>query len=215
MFIYDKQKELEKIEACIAEGEYKDSWDSLARHKTPQWFQDAKFGIFIHWGVYSVPAFGNEWYSRNMYIQGSPEFEHHVKTYGEHKKFGYKDFIPMLAKHVAARPHLCRIPFGQRAVIHLKTVMMLRSTARPRTASSTGFLWGTGRSLRAISRMPRSREIFTGRRCRSAIIFRITPRIFRNCRISLPCKRLYLRELSALDIHNCRRRLDDPHLRAD
>lgn len=95
MFIYDKQKELEKIEACIAEGEYKDSWDSLARHKTPQWFQDAKFGIFIHWGVYSVPAFGNEWYSRNMYIQGSPEFEHHVKTYGAHKKFGYKDFIPM------------------------------------------------------------------------------------------------------------------------
>ena len=95
MFIYDKEKELEKIEACIAAGEYKDTWDSLAKHKTPQWFLDAKFGIFIHWGIYSVPAFGSEWYSRNMYIEGSPEFEHHVKTYGAHKDFGYKDFIPM------------------------------------------------------------------------------------------------------------------------
>ncbi len=95
MLIYDKEKELEKIEACISAGEYKDDWDSLARHKTPQWFLDAKFGIFIHWGVYSVPAFGSEWYSRNMYIQGSTEFEHHVKTYGAHKDFGYKDFIPM------------------------------------------------------------------------------------------------------------------------
>ena len=95
MFIYDKEKELEKIEACIAAGEYKDTWDSLAKHKTPQWFLDAKFGIFIHWGIYSVPAFGSEWYSRNMYIEGSQEFEHHVKTYGAHKDFGYKDFIPM------------------------------------------------------------------------------------------------------------------------
>jgi alpha-L-fucosidase len=60
-----------------------------------EWYQNAKFGIFIHWGVFSVPAFGNEWYPRNMYIQGSPEYEHHRKTYGEHKDFGYKDFIPM------------------------------------------------------------------------------------------------------------------------
>ena len=95
MFLYDREKELAKIEACIAGGEYKDNWDSLAQHKTPQWFLDAKFGIFIHWGIYSVPAFGSEWYSRNMYIQGSPEFEHHIKTYGAHKDFGYKDFIPM------------------------------------------------------------------------------------------------------------------------
>jgi len=56
---------------------------------------DAKFGIFIHWGVYCVPAFGNEWYPRNMYMQGTPEFEHHIKTYGPQNKFGYKDFVPM------------------------------------------------------------------------------------------------------------------------
>lgn len=69
------------------------TWDSLKQYQVPDWYQDEKFGIFIHWGVYAVPAFGNEWYPRNMYLQGTPEFEHHVKTYGPQSKFGYKDFI--------------------------------------------------------------------------------------------------------------------------
>lgn len=86
---------LEKIEKTIRQGRFKDSWESLRQFEVPSWYRKAKFGIFIHWGPYSVPAFGNEWYSRNMYIQGSPEFEHHRATYGEHKDFGYKDFIPM------------------------------------------------------------------------------------------------------------------------
>lgn len=71
------------------------TWDSLAQYRTPDWFRDAKFGIFLHWGVYSVPAFGNEWYSRNMYIPGNAAYEHHIATYGAQDKFGYKDFIPM------------------------------------------------------------------------------------------------------------------------
>ncbi len=74
---------------------YEASWESLAQWEVPKWYLDAKFGIFIHWGVYSVPAFGNEWYPRNMYRQGTPEFEHHVTTYGPQSEFGYKDFIPM------------------------------------------------------------------------------------------------------------------------
>ena len=75
---------------------FKPDWDSIAAHyKFPQWFTDGKFGIFIHWGVYAVPAFGNEWYARNMYQQGTPEFNHHVETYGPQTEFGYKDFIPM------------------------------------------------------------------------------------------------------------------------
>ncbi len=75
-------------------------WDSLAAYRTPEWFRDAKFGIFLHWGVYSVPAFANEWYSRNMYIPGNPAYEHQVATYGPLSKFGYKDFIPMFkAQH--------------------------------------------------------------------------------------------------------------------
>lgn len=75
---------------------FQPDWDNIAaNYQFPKWFTDAKFGIFIHWGVYSVPAFGNEWYARNMYQQGSREFEHHVATYGTQDKFGYKDFIPM------------------------------------------------------------------------------------------------------------------------
>lgn len=93
--MYDMKPYLAEIDRVIAQGPYKDTWESLGSFKVPQWYQNAKFGIFIHWGVYSVPSFGSEWYSRNMYIQGSREFEHHVATYGPHKEFGYKDFIPM------------------------------------------------------------------------------------------------------------------------
>ena len=69
---------------------------SIAQNYTiPEWFKDAKFGIFIHWGVYSVPAYGSEWYSRWMYKEGHPINKYHVQTYGPLTKFGYKDFIPM------------------------------------------------------------------------------------------------------------------------
>lgn len=86
---------LAKINAVIENGKYKDTWESLSQYRVPEWYKDSKFGIFIHWGVYSVPAFGSEWYSRNMYIKDSWEYKHHIETYGAHKDFGYKDFIPM------------------------------------------------------------------------------------------------------------------------
>jgi alpha-L-fucosidase len=89
------EEAVKKIDAVIARGPYQASWDSLVKYQVPEWYRDAKFGIFIHWGVYSVPAFDNEWYPRNMYIMGSAVFKHHVETYGPQNKFGYKDFIPM------------------------------------------------------------------------------------------------------------------------
>jgi alpha-L-fucosidase len=82
---------------------FEPNWDSLTRYRVPQWYADAKFGIFIHWGLYAVPAFRNEWYSRNMYQQGTPEFQHHLETYGSQAEFGYKDFIPRFtARHFDA-----------------------------------------------------------------------------------------------------------------
>ena len=74
---------------------FEPTWESLAQYTIPEWYADGKFGIFIHWGLYAVPAFANEWYPRNMYVQGTPEFAHHVATYGPHTEFGYKDFIPL------------------------------------------------------------------------------------------------------------------------
>ena len=93
--MYDMTGYLKKIDEVIAKGPFADSWESLSAYRVPEWYQNAKFGIFIHWGVYSVPQFDSEWYSRNMYIQGSKAYEHHVATYGKQSEFGYKDFIPM------------------------------------------------------------------------------------------------------------------------
>lgn len=70
-------------------------WEPM-RREAPEWFRDAKFGLFFHWGPYSVPAFQNEWYSRNMYCRGLEQHAHHVARYGQLAEFGYKDFMPMM-----------------------------------------------------------------------------------------------------------------------
>ena len=86
---------LKKIDSVIAKGPYKDTWDSLCTYPEPEWYRQAKSGIFVHWGVYSVPAYGDEWYPRNMYLEGSDVYKHHVKTWGHPTNFGYADFVPM------------------------------------------------------------------------------------------------------------------------
>jgi alpha-L-fucosidase len=86
---------LEEVDRKGREGPFRPDWESLERYEVPEWYKDAKFGIFIHWGVYSVPAFGNEWYPRNMYREESDEYKHHIATYGAVDKFGYKDFVPL------------------------------------------------------------------------------------------------------------------------
>lgn len=99
---YDGERavRVEEVDKVDQEGPFRPDWESLQKYEAPEWYEDAKFGIFIHWGVYSVPAFGNEWYPRNMYRPGSEEYKHHVATYGPQDKFGYKEFIPMFkAEH--------------------------------------------------------------------------------------------------------------------
>jgi len=82
------------LQAAVA-AEYSADWDSLKKHEpAPEWFRDAKFGVYFHWGVYSVPAFGSEWYPRNMHIKKNREYKHHVETYGDPTEFGYADFVP-------------------------------------------------------------------------------------------------------------------------
>ncbi|MBI3960688.1 MAG: alpha-L-fucosidase [Chloroflexi bacterium] len=88
------RERLANIQQTIAGGPFAASWDSLEGYEIPDWYIDGKFGIFIHWGVYAVPAFGNEWYPRRMYEKGSAVWEHHRATYGPQDRFGYKDFIP-------------------------------------------------------------------------------------------------------------------------
>jgi alpha-L-fucosidase len=76
--------------------DYQPNADSLDNHPVPKWFEDAKFGIFIHWGAYSVPAWGPrgsyaEWYGNYMHQKGSPTYQHHRETYGE--DYDYDQFI--------------------------------------------------------------------------------------------------------------------------
>src|SRR5688572_30677422 len=67
------------------------TWDSLVDgYRTPDWFRDAKFGIWAHWSAQCVPEMG-DWYARHMYIQGNWQYEHHLKTYGHPTKVGFME----------------------------------------------------------------------------------------------------------------------------
>src|SRR4030043_146010 len=85
---------LSKISAQTPKQDFQPSLESLEKsNPVPEWFKDAKFGIYFHWGVYSVPAFSNEWFPRSMYINGSSENMHHLETYGDISQWPYSNFI--------------------------------------------------------------------------------------------------------------------------
>ncbi|MGD1084998.1 MAG: alpha-L-fucosidase, partial [Verrucomicrobiota bacterium] len=77
----------------IAPGPFQATRESLRQYECPEWYREAKLGIWAHWGPQSAPETG-DWYARNMYIQGNRQYNYHVKTYGHPTKFGYKDVIP-------------------------------------------------------------------------------------------------------------------------
>ncbi|MBQ3865133.1 MAG: alpha-L-fucosidase [Clostridia bacterium] len=78
----------------MQETVFQPTFESLHTYQAPDWFRDAKFGIWSHWGPQSVPMFG-DWYARNMYIQGTPQYEYHVRHYGHPSVFGYKDICAL------------------------------------------------------------------------------------------------------------------------
>jgi alpha-L-fucosidase len=78
----------------IKEGLFEPTWESLRQFECPEWFRDAKLGIWAHWGPQSVPMYG-DWYARQMYIEGSDQYRFHWRTYGHPSKFGYKDIVKL------------------------------------------------------------------------------------------------------------------------
>ena len=78
----------------VAPGPFKPEMESLKSYHVPDWFRDAKFGIWAHWGPQAVPRAG-DWYARQMYVPGHPHYDHHLKHYGHPSKVGYKDIIPL------------------------------------------------------------------------------------------------------------------------
>ncbi len=76
----------------IEQGPFQPTWESLRQYQCPEWFRDAKFGIWSHWGPQSVPMYG-DWYARNMYIEGSDQYRYHVRKYGHPSRVGWKDMV--------------------------------------------------------------------------------------------------------------------------
>ena len=76
--------------AQIAPGPFRGTRESLKDYQVPNWYRDAKFGIWAHWGPESAPEFG-DWYAQRMYIEGNPTYKYHLENYGHPSKFGYKD----------------------------------------------------------------------------------------------------------------------------
>ncbi|MET8161866.1 alpha-L-fucosidase [Sphaerisporangium sp. NPDC005289] len=80
--------------AEAAPAVYEPTWASVDQHPAaPEWFQDAKFGIYWHWGAFATPEYGTEWYPRTMYINGSNENNHHKSVYGDPSAWPYNNFI--------------------------------------------------------------------------------------------------------------------------
>lgn len=92
-FDAERARVLKRVQAGVRGGPFRADWTSLQAYQAPAWYADAKFGIFVHWGVFSLPAFGNEWYSREMYQAGSKSNAHHLATFGTPDRVGYKDLI--------------------------------------------------------------------------------------------------------------------------
>lgn len=76
----------------IEPGKFMNTWESLKQYRCPDWFRDAKFGVWAHWGPQSVPKYG-DWYARNMYVEGSDCYRYHLEHYGHPSEVGYKDII--------------------------------------------------------------------------------------------------------------------------
>ena len=76
----------------MATGPFEPTWPSLSKYETPEWFRNAKFGIWAHWGPQCEPEHG-DWYARGMYEEGSDHYKYHVAKYGHPSKFGFKDVI--------------------------------------------------------------------------------------------------------------------------
>ena len=76
----------------VADGPFTPEWESLKQYQCPEWFRDAKFGIWSHWGPQCVPEQG-DWYARQMYVEGHRQYLFHCEHFGHPSEVGYKDII--------------------------------------------------------------------------------------------------------------------------
>ena len=134
-------------------GIFKPTWDSLKQYRTPDWFRDAKFGIWAHWTAQCVPEQG-DWYARQMYIQGQRQYKYHVETYGHPSKFGFmeidnlwkaENWEPEALMELYVRPRAQSISCRWPTITTISTTTTRRTTtgtpcasARRKTSSAPG-----------------------------------------------------------------------------
>ena len=92
--LWAAQQSQTKLNLPIAPGPFQPEFESFAQYQCPEWFRDAKLGMWAHWGPQAVPMMG-DWYAKHMYVQGHPQYKHHLETYGHPSTNGYKDIIPL------------------------------------------------------------------------------------------------------------------------
>jgi len=86
--------EVSEAQEPMEKGKFSPDWESLRNYQVPDWFRDAKFGIWAHWGPQCVEGSG-DWMARSMYIEGSDAYKHHIENYGHPSEFGFKDILPL------------------------------------------------------------------------------------------------------------------------
>ena len=123
---------------------FEPTFESLRGYEAPEWFRDAKFGIWSHWGPQSVPMFG-DWYARNMYIEGTPQYEYHLRHYGHPSKVGWKDICAMW-KAENFDPEGLAERYRKAGARYLMTQATHHDHSRTRTSSPCGGRRRTGRA---------------------------------------------------------------------
>jgi alpha-L-fucosidase len=86
------ETELSASAEPMKDGRFRPTWESLGQYEVPEWFRDAKFGIWAHWGPQCEPE-RSDWYARHMYVEGHWQYKSHLERYGHPSKFGFKDVI--------------------------------------------------------------------------------------------------------------------------
>jgi alpha-L-fucosidase len=89
-----QQGEKQALNLRVAKGPFQPTFEPFSQYQCPEWFRDAKLGMWAHWGPQAVPMMG-DWYAKHMYVQGHKQYEHHLQTYGHPSTNGYKEIIAL------------------------------------------------------------------------------------------------------------------------
>lgn len=151
--------------AAFAQGVFEGRWESLSAQEVPEWMKDAKFGVYTHWSVFSVPAKGGPDYIKNLYSGPDKDvkgiYSHHVEKYGTLDQFGYKDFVPLFTAENFNADEWVGLMHEAGAKFGASCWCTTTASAYGIPSSPHGTPWTRGRSATSTVRSPRQLENMT------------------------------------------------------